>query len=92
MALAPRSRLLVRVAVLLLGGAATSCAARGAPGAIANASIAGALWVAEGCKLQGCVQGYTCNRKTERCEAIPCGGSCPVFKRCDTVRNVCVED
>jgi hypothetical protein len=56
----------------------------------ANVGIAGAMYVfGGGCKRAGCPTNWHCNEKTERCEAVPCGGHCLLGEQCNEARGAC---
>jgi hypothetical protein len=59
--------------------------------AVVTGAIAGGLWAAEGCKINGCEPPYRCNAETERCERPTCGTDtdCPVGYMCDLESSLC---
>lgn len=87
-----------RVAATLLACVASSCGGATssasntavAGGAVANATMAAAMWaVGGGCKLQGCPYGSYCNKNTGFCDTRRCSDGCPEGTVCNEGLNRC---
>lgn len=90
--MAPRELLLMAMVWL------TGCAASGGAvtSALINTAIAGTasgVRRAQGECYTPCNPGYTCNKSTGMCEAIPCGGRCGFDQKCEitAVGEQCVN-